>query len=452
MKTHFTIFTEEFPNVNSINYMFKKISEYGEYSNNDIQDIGNNNTYFIHKNGIYIKILICSGNTSFLDYYLCKGNINIVKDINIIEQTITQNLLCVLEDTKTDPTESRNTCSSQRFTKFAICNIFFKRNIPSIMFFNKKWNVDMLPPSNIIDFQVYKTLNIDCVYYDNNKYIDISEKYNIKPIDDVYKYIGTLKFTKNPPKSNTKIGIIVKQPNIYHINIKLDKGNGPLKGKISHDPNIGKLIMMISVIHYFDKKAEIQIYNHGVTEANIIKCKNKLIKFISNSNLSVSFIISEKKISPPKCEIKKYFKFKVLEKHSTILFHFKYAEHIIFSNHGGCALSYLKYNDIQIKINRNETRPDIVLYFKDTNTCYIIEGKIVSNISKGPKQLTDTHLSSFIELLKNTINEDITIKKGLCIFSDKQKIDDNYGDYPVYFKMYGNNNSFEDKLKDELKD
>jgi hypothetical protein len=81
-------------------------------------------------------------------------------------------------------------------------------------------------------------------------------------------------------------------------------------------------------------------------------------------------------------------------------------------------------------------RPDLLFYNCIEQELVLVEGKIEKCISAGLSQLSDVHLASFIDLIKNAYPE-CTIRKALCITIDAIENLSRYDglDLPVVFAI-----------------
>lgn len=83
---------------------------------------------------VEINIKIVSGYSSFMDYML-------VRQDDVPSNHSLNNILFLLEETKTSDAESRNTGIGQRATKFAYAN-YYCANVPKYMLYNEETTSD----------------------------------------------------------------------------------------------------------------------------------------------------------------------------------------------------------------------------------------------------------------------------------------------------------------------
>lgn len=436
---YFTVLTEEAPNIDEIKVMLKSIGEIipDTISNKNI--ISNITTdkkgnmfkgeWNLKVNNLNINIKLFKGKTSSIDYMLFDDN-------SKFEHGNASNALVILESTKTSDSSSRNTAVNQRIVKFTTYDTMYpESNAIKVMFWcDSIWN-DKLTDTAIMGFRLMDTLDINMYSQHNGNIINMKEKYNILPFsscDEIIKFKNSIK----QKKGNISIRLSIIE-NIINISIKLDKGYGKDFGRISHDPNVG---FLSAILNAFEKLTinpkKYIIKNHNIEQKY----------FDSNPKSKFWFSINEIDIEFEGCIIKdrpeipeRYFTLEteMTEKLATILYDQVLSYETIFSNHGGCALTYIKgHNDIILSVGQKMPRPDIVFRNDERKEIEIIEGKLERELSKGIKQLSDTHLKGFIGLLKQ-LYPDYTIKKGLCITISSIDCINKYSDieFPVKFAL-----------------
>lgn len=437
---HFTVLTEEIPNIDEIRVMMKMISHDIPYSttNSDIiPNIVHDDNGMIFKGEWCLKydifvitIKLFKGNTSCIDYMLFDSEYN-------LENGDASGALVILESTKTCDNVSRNTAVYQRLAKFTTYdNMYPKSNAIKVMFWcNNDWKKSLTHTAEV-GMRLMDTLNINMYAYSNGSIINLKDKYQIKPFETVDDVIVS-KNNANQKKGNESIRIY-RESNIINIAIKLDKGVSKHSGIISHDPNVGFLSAILNTFEKITNKPyhnKYIIHNHGIDQEYFDKCpKSKL--WYSTNNINIEFndrIIKDRPKIP--CS---YFTLEnqMTEKLATILYDMVSENKTIFSNHGGCALTYIKGNGCHDNVGQKMPRPDIVFENKEKNELIVVEGKLEKELLKGIKQLSDTHLEGFVAKLKKMYPNHV-IKKGLCIAMKDIKDIDKFKnlEFPVIFAL-----------------
>jgi hypothetical protein len=432
----FTILTEEVPSYDEITFMlnnilkiekslFEKATIRPNYINSQFKG-----EWEMQFDNYIIIIKLFKGETSCADYLLFNGYVN-------NNDASAENAICILESTKTNDTNSRNTSVNQRITKFMV----YKKLYPNskakmVMFYNNKWDKKNLTDTGKFGLKLMKSLEIEAYHGENNIYENLYDLYLINKFTSIEEMISEKNKIKEK-KGNVSVKI-TNSDDIYYISCKLDKGISNSSGKISHDPNVGLLSGLINFIHNNNNLCKIVIEKHNITQDYFNKLPKSKFWYAINK-IDVEFsdvtIISKRPDLP-----NKYFTIEnsCTEKISTILLSQiidkKYF--CIFSNHSGCALTNIKTNDKDIIVERTMPRPDILFYDKTENTLLIVEGKIEKDIQLGINQLQDSNLERFIQLIKLSYPDSI-IKKGLCITIDDISNINKYSSiqFPILFAI-----------------
>lgn len=438
----FNVLTEEYPNIDEIKLMLSMIDVNmpDSISNDSIIPNITSNTegkkkfkgvWTIKLDDLLIIIKLFKGKTSSVDYMLFKDGVDLTRG-NAAEA------LVILESTKTSDNASRNSSVYQRITKFTTFDTMYPdfKGIKVMFWCNSIWK-DKVTQTAIVGMRLMETFNINMYSLNKGSLINIKEKYNIAP----YECCDDIIVSKNAiseKKGNTSIRLSRVDNNIY-ISLKLDKGKGKWTGIISHDPNVGFLVAIINAFENVTKKPNHNKYiiiNHNIKQNYFDKCpSSKLWYSIHDINIVFEGCTIKKKPVLPS----QYFKIEsdMTEKIATILYENISPNKTIFSNHGGCALSYIKGHNGDIhSVGQKMPRPDIVFRNDERKEIEIIEGKLEKELEKGVKQLSNTHLEKFIEQL-NKLYPDYTIKKGLCITINSIDCIDKYKnlEFPLKFAI-----------------
>ena len=316
-------------------------------------------------NKIFIKTI--SGYSSFIDFIIFyQENEPVPNDKPIY----------LIEETKTDDSESRNTGVYQRCSKFVYANKFYS-SVPKIMLYNLQIEQKEKPTeTNIFGTRLLLTLGIEIL----GKTLDANIFKPFASIDDLITFKNRM---RKPPKGNVPIEI-TKTNNKIEVSGRLFKSGG-----LSHDPNIGALSIICSIIRMLGWSGDLVITRHGLKQEHI-KTKNKFILIANMLNIKLFGLKMVNPVFPPI-----YWHYDLDgEKLGTIFIHIVVESftngYSIFENHAGCEKGYFithsgdhiplaKYNDREkYKAgDKNEiiSIPDLVLI--DINRSEIIncEGK-----------------------------------------------------------------------------
>lgn len=320
----------------------------------------------------YIKLV--QGKKSFIDFLVFY-----IKN----EPTPSDTPLIVVEETKVDIEESRNITAYQRNTKFVYIHYFFK-DIKKLIIFFRDFPSHKLNKTYSLRFGVrlLMTIGVEIWGIKNLKDYELTP---FQSVDDLIDYKNNMP----APRSGQQVKI-VKLDNEIKISIKLDKGSGSAKNKISHDPNIGQVSSIVKCLRVLGWRGKITISDHNVTQKNIDNAKNKLIPVLANEDASLENInLPQEKNLPHE-----YWKKSVIsEKNSTIfldilLSQFKNVE-VIFANHAGCERGYFKTSRNEyLSVPKTDFYiPDLIVCDHNKKEIINIEGKRYDNVSEGISEL-----------------------------------------------------------------
>ena len=397
----YTILTEEAPDIFDIGFIANKMFNLDteNISKSDLELVINDDKFTgkwkLKIENYIFNIQLFKGHTSCVDYILFDGNINLDTENG-------ENAMCILESTKTTDNQSRNTSVYQRITKFTSYNKMFpKSNAKQFMLYNQIWKYEKITETARFGFMIMKTLGIN-VYFGTETYNNLLNKYNIKEFNNVEEIIK-FKNSIKQKKGNTSVQINTKTflknktwIKKLHISCKLDKGKGNSKGKMSHDPNIGLLSGLVNCINKFSD-SKIVITDHGLEQSYFDNTPNsKFWHSVYGIDLDFQDVIVKSYPMIPK----KYFKIEcnMTEKLSTILFDSLNSQNTIFSNHSGCALTYITTKNGHISVKKDMPRPDIVFCDEENKDLFIVEGKLEKEINRN-KKLEDDNQKEFIKLI-----------------------------------------------------
>lgn len=362
----------------------------------------------IHSNFIQ-NIYICnvSGDSSFVDFLVFyqdnAPNPNNDKPIYVIEET------------KTDDSESRNTGIYQRASKFVYVSHLFPDAKKIMLYSLKVTQKEKATPTNIFGTRCLLTLGVEIL----GKEID-GNLQTFQTIDELIDFKNNM---RKPPSGNVPIDI-VKHNNKITISGRLLKSNS-----LSHDPNIGALSLISATLRKLGYNGIIEIVSHGLAQAHI-KNDNKFIRIANNLSLHLE------NIQTPKINIQdtNYWHYETQgEKLATIFLHlvienFTMAKSI-YENHAGCERGYFFNADGKPIVvakyeNRKEYKqgnksakiaiPDLVINDFSREEIINIEGKKFINVNIGLRELEG--FEAFEKLYIDKYYPNASIIRSLVLF------------------------------------
>lgn len=337
-----------------------------------------------------ILIKIISGQSSVVDYLIFYQKNR--------PQHPYERPLFVIEETKTDDSESRNTGIFQRCTKFVFIDLFYK-NVKKFMLYSLEIAQKEQPtPTNIFGSKLLATYGVEIIGKKQNKE-------QITPFKSINELIELKNSMRRPPQGN--VPILISQSNEE---IKIS-GRLVKSGSLSHDPNIGALSMIAAVLRKLGWKGKIVITEHGLTQANLPKPTRKRINKFIKICLALDIELENITLLPDWRNLildnDEYWSFEDNgEKIATIFLHLVIDNftqgYSIFNNHAGCEKSYFrrkddsvtplkKYSDRTAYKKGDKTAivyiPDLVLVDIKNLEIINIEGKTYSNMDRGISEL-----------------------------------------------------------------
>jgi len=354
-----------------------------------------------------IVIKTVSGNSSFFDFLV------FVQEHEPLEND-NNTLLMAIEETKTSDDESRNTGVYQRASKFAFIDAYYE-NVKLYMLYNEELEArEFKKPSDtsIFGTNMLLTIGAEIVGKDIAKWF--------KPFSSLEEMIAFKSAMRKPPAGNVPIDITIFEDRI-EISGRLSKPADA--GNIGHDPNIGALSIISKCIRHFGWKKDILITKHGISQEYIDKTqgKNKFLYICSLLRLKLEGIDLLQYSSLPDS----YWHYeKQSEKMASILLHVlgEYNGMIgIYQNHAGCERGYYKTPENKlIALPKKDSKgvnlylPDLVLYDPKTNVIILVEGKKISTLKDGLKEIA-YYDSIENEYIKKDYPE-CTIQRYISIF------------------------------------
>jgi hypothetical protein len=376
----YIIYTEEMPDINILEFIVVSVLGIHRSCNEKMSIVpmmDQNRFQFKYylKGYENIEIKLFQGTTSSVDYLVTH-----TKDGHTA-------YLAAIEETKTSEKESRNTAVYQRISKFPILWHYFP-GIRSIMLYNHL----STHSTKTVTFgmKLMTTLGIEIWQKTSSNTFQQQTYEKFECVDDVIQEKNSMlvRNTKDIPVRITKTHEIIS------ISAKLLKGN-----RLGHDPNKGLIIGVSAVIRSLNDMTPIVVTNHMLLEKHMENVRdNKLLMFMKDHNVSLSNFNYD--FSNIKWNERYFNEAKVTqEKHATIFFQIMLSQQgylPIFSNHGGCARSYLETPSKRVTVPKKTKIPDLVVV-KEQNIM-VIEGKLSNKAELGFKQLCE--LNDFTDILK----------------------------------------------------
>jgi len=397
--TNYTICTEENPQLGEVQFILNYL-----HVNATVTSIAASVTgdswdgsfeVITDQPNVSISLRLVKGHGSFVDYIVYQE-----KDPK--EESSMPVLL--VESTKTDDSESRNTSINQRFTKFAVARQRFPTT-PLVLYFNKENKATT--PTSVFGRRLLATFGVEA--YDTEK--------NILLETPAFTSVAELLQAKNAIREkagNVSVKIAELSPHHYQIRAKLSKGANLT---VCHDPNKGLVTGIASAIYELDSEASFVISDHGVDTS---KLRNSDKFWYANNRYDLRLEGSELSSKGVKGAMV-YWTFETQsEKSSTILFQNcmeMAGKSVLYHNHSSSARSY--FVDSEQKnhaIPKDVTIPDLVLADHTTKKIYICEGKIKKDVAMGARQLDN--LTKFIDYIQ-PLYPSYSIEKGLCVYVPK---------------------------------
>lgn len=328
-----------------------------------------------------IFVQIISGSGSFVDHIVFYSE---------QKPLLSDQPIYLIEETKTDDKESRNTGVYQRCSKFVYSEFFYPK-VPKIMLYNLKISQKIKPTlTYTFGTKILKTLGVQIM----GKQLD--EKL-YKPFQSVDQLIS-LKNAMPPTKNGVSVRI-TKRGNKIEISSRLEKA-----GKLGSDPSIGMTSIISSCLRKLGWTGRIVITLHGLKNQKSVGIRNKFILIANKIGIELDGL------TIPKSElVEEYWKIENnTEKLGTIFTSIiceEFANAVaIYENHQGCERGYFydpagkpltiaKYQEGKRNAYKSGDKtsiiyiPDLVIFDPSRNEVINIEGKKYSIRKDGIKEL-----------------------------------------------------------------
>lgn len=353
-----------------------------------------------------VLIVIVSGHSSFVDYLIFDSSTLNSSTQPVIDLSYhfnkkwivpfplkTDSPMYIVEETKTDDHESRNTQAYQRSSKFVFSELYYGETVKKYMLYELSNERSMANTS---------THNFGMRMLITNNVILKGLENTYEPFTDLNEFIREKnKISESGRKNNVPLTLSLDdQNNVIYLSAKLDKGIGPSRNRISHDPNIGAVAIISATLRKLGWKGSIEIINHNLLPIAISSRSlgNKLLFIMKKLNIEFFGISVDWKRIRNKID---YFFFnKTSEKIASIYYHLYVEDKLndtiaIFDNHAGCGKSYFSTPNGYLAVSKSTPIPDLVLYDSNEHAVKVIEAERSSNVLNGVRQLNT--FGSFIE-------------------------------------------------------
>lgn len=330
-------------------------------------------------NKIYIKTV--SGYSSFVDFLV------FYQDNEPDPSADTP--VYVIEETKTDGSESRNTGVYQRCSKFVYAHSYYP-SVNQIMLYNlrleqKEKNAETI----IFGTRMLMTYGVEIIGKDLDEAI-------FKPFCSVDELIAYKDSMRKPPAGNVPIEITKTDDTIF-VSGRLFKSNG-----LGHDPNIGALSIISATLRKLGWTGKIVITKHGLEQKHM-KRSNKFVLIANQTGIELEGL----GLPDPTPHIEYWWYDKSGEKLATIFIHLVIESftdsYSVYENHAGSERGYFITSDGEyLAVGKYLDRiaytggdlaqiinlPDLTILDIGRKQAVNIEGEMYKNKLTGIKQLT----------------------------------------------------------------
>lgn len=321
-----------------------------------------------------VLLKIISGNSSFIDFLVF---------FQEQEPTEGDRPLFMVEETKTDDEESRNTGVFQRCSKFVYAELHYP-NMDLNMYYNLKIEQRASQTdTNIFGTRCLRSLGIKI----GGKVVDDKLNTPFSTLEEMIKFKLEM---RPPPAGNVPIQISIVEKELQ-ISGRLFKAGG-----LKHDPNIGALTLIASTARKLGWKGKIVITRHGLSQSHL-QPGNKFVRIASAVGIEVQGLkMPESELEHP------YWHYNTTgEKLATIFVHLVVENFTngmsVFENHAGSEKGYFvtpekKYLALEKYVPGVEPRksidiPDLILLDVERKQILNIEGKTFQNMDLGIRTL-----------------------------------------------------------------
>lgn len=353
-----------------------------------------------------VLIKIVSGHSSFVDYLVfenIKMNTDSLYHVDLTPLFNNKVVISmpspedipkyVVEETKTDDHESRNTNAYQRSSKFVYCEQYYEADVTRYIVYDIS-DKRTLAGTKTHEFGMRMLVTIGVHL--------IGVKNDYEPFTDLNEFIEIKnKIAAGGPSHNIPLTLHLDEANaVVRLSAKLDKGKGSAQHKISNDPNIGAVAIISAVLRKLGWTGEILLTRHNLHQSSISR-GNKLLYIMKK--LGVEF----DGLTVDWAKVVSYIDYWYYEKNSekigSIYYHLFVEEHqpeatVLFDNHAGCGKSYFRTPNGILAVTKTTKLPDLVVYDEKANVVKVIEAERDKNVLAGV-----TQLDGFTDFINNYV-------------------------------------------------
>ncbi len=350
---------------------------------------------------IHLKI-ISGAEGSFVDFLVFH---------QVKEPTSDDSPIYVIEETKTNPAESRNVAVFQRTSKFVFAELFESNSsAEKIMLYSIRIPYSTLPPTFIFGIKAMKTLGVTII---GLKEAEGNLNESFKTVDKLIEHKNSISTRRadNTPLSIHK----TEEVGVYRVSGKLEKS-----GAFSHDPNMGAIALLAKLIKKLDPTAErIIVFNHGLTQDMVENSENKFVKIASTLGIELEGLT----LQTPQID-DKYWKYNNRgEKIVSIFAHLSLQYQgikIIYENHAGCEQGYFEFPDGKLEsIEKKTGKPDLILIDENKKIIYLVEAEMAINAEKPKKGVNQLQTFDKVEEGFCSSYKGHTFKRCVILYGDK---------------------------------
>lgn len=276
-----------------------------------------------------------------------------------------------IEETKTTPTESRNTAVYQRLTKFVFLDLFKKyHSCAKVMMYNAKKPSNQTTSSTFVfGIKLMKTLDIQIVGLPvNDKKFD-----RFTSLNEMIDAKNSIKKRKRNVSVN-----LHREHNTVIISARLEKSS-----RLAHDPNVGLVTALSKASFLLDSTiTQIIVTDHGLSQNMIDGIKSKFNKIATELNIRYRGLRFSR--TPVNTRIPYWAYPDRDEKFVSILLHtmLEYDGHkVVYEHHSGAEQGYLiDKNNSYVSVPKKTKKPDIVFISETEAAIYIVEAELARNV------------------------------------------------------------------------